>query len=182
MLDQATLKQWIHYNPDTGVFTRLKVLSPKRQALVGKPMLNRPKRGYVRIQIEGRTYPAHRLAWLYITGAWPKDTIDHINREPFDNRWCNLREATLIQQLGNIPVPDHKTHGRHGKKSGVRGVYWRGGSPVDTKWIAHLKNRHLGAFDTIDEAKAAYTVAAKAKWGEFVHIWDLREPVAAATG
>jgi hypothetical protein len=176
MLDQATLKEWVHYDPETGVFTRLKVNTVRWQCLVGQPVTNR-RHGYIRVYIGRREYPAHRLAWLYMTGAWPKVQLDHINRVKTDNRWSNLREATIVQNAGNVPPQHRKTHGRMGKQSGVRGVYWRGGSPVDTKWVAHLDNKHLGAFDTIDEAKAAYEAAAKAKWGEFAHVWDLRESV-----
>ena len=35
-----------------------------------------------------------RLCWLVQTGDWPEHTIDHINRDPWDNRWCNLRDIT----------------------------------------------------------------------------------------
>ncbi|MFW4291481.1 HNH endonuclease [Salmonella enterica subsp. enterica serovar Paratyphi C] len=46
--------------------------------------------GYIRIYINKKWYLAHRLAWLYVTGKWPINVIDHINRNKADNRFINL--------------------------------------------------------------------------------------------
>jgi hypothetical protein len=45
------------------------------------------------IDIKGKPYLAEHLAWLYVTGEWPKHAIDHVNGDTLDNRWENLRES-----------------------------------------------------------------------------------------
>ncbi len=169
MLDQDTLKQYVHYNPVTGVFTRLKndcPGNPRWAHLIGKPITAVGKDGYLKIEIQGKEHRLHRLAWLYMTGSWPKRGVDHKNRVRSDNRWTNLREADQLQQIGNMSR--RKTR----SKSGVRGVHF---SSTGKPWIAHLRvegrNTHLGAFDTIEEAKACYEKAARAKFGEFYSPW-----------
>lgn len=57
--------------------------------------------GYLIIKIDGKSYKSHRLAWLYMTSEWPKDTIDHKNGIKNDNRWDNLREATNSENCMN---------------------------------------------------------------------------------
>ena len=50
--------------------------------------------GHIRICIMRVKYLAHRLAWLYVTGSWPSQDIDHIDGDPTNNRFANLREVT----------------------------------------------------------------------------------------
>jgi hypothetical protein len=95
MLTQAELKKYLRYYPDSGIFT---CPCPARwDKLLGTPN----KLGYVYIMVRGRMYAAHRLAWLYVHGEFPKDEIDHINRIRGDNRICNLREATHKENCRN---------------------------------------------------------------------------------
>lgn len=54
-------------------------------------------KGYLACKIDNRGYLVHRLAWLYETGAWPAGDLDHKNRRRTDNRFANLRVATLSQ-------------------------------------------------------------------------------------
>ncbi|SRR6266446_2339189 len=89
ILTQERLKELLHYDPETGVFSWIL----KRPAYGGNK-----KRGheYVLINdVDGRDYRAARLAHLYMTGEWPKHKMDHINRIKDDNRWENLRDVTL---------------------------------------------------------------------------------------
>src|SRR5690349_20811660 len=74
--------------------------------------------GYVIIGIDGRQYRAHRLAWFYVTGEWPPDEIDHINGNRADNRWANLRPATVAENQRNRAKSKRNT-------SGYKGVYWK---------------------------------------------------------
>lgn len=105
--------------------------------------------GYLRIRIRGCAYRAHRLAWLYVTGAWPRELIDHINGDRADNRFCNLREATLEQNNVNKSVASKRS------KTGLMGVY-----PVGKRFVASAyqgaKCHYLGTFATAEEAFAAY--------------------------
>lgn len=114
-----------------------------------------------RERFDRRLYTASRLAWLYMTGEWPENEIDHINLDRSDDRWLNLREATRAQNSFNTPR-------RSNNMSGAKGAYWHS---QHRKWCAHIKIdgelKHIGLFATIDEAAAAYAAAAKLHRGEF---------------
>jgi hypothetical protein len=53
------------------------------------------------ITLNYRSYKIHRIIWKYVTGKDPLVTIDHIDRDPCNNRWNNLREATHLEQARN---------------------------------------------------------------------------------
>ncbi len=91
-----------------------------------------------------------------------KRVVDHINGDPTDNRRSNLRICTVSQNLMNRGANSNS-------KSGFKGV-----SPCHSngRWratinIAGSKQKHLGYFDTPEEAHAAYVEAAKQFHGEF---------------
>ena len=69
MLTQAELKRQLHYNPETGIFTRL--VSTARRIKVGDVAGFNSGQGYLQICVNYTTYPAHRLAWLYCHGSMP---------------------------------------------------------------------------------------------------------------
>jgi hypothetical protein len=92
MLTQTKLKEILHYDPITGKFTRYGNYSKCG---------SKSYQGYILIGIGSKTYYAHRLAWLYVTGEWPSKEIDHKNRIRDDNRWENLREADRSLQNRN---------------------------------------------------------------------------------
>lgn len=91
MLTQARLKELFHYDKETGAFTHIKA---RRGVRVGKILGCLANNGYLVIRADGKLYLAHRLAWMYVHGAFPPDQLDHINRMRTDNRLCNLRLAT----------------------------------------------------------------------------------------
>ena len=99
MLTQEQLKELFHYSPETGIFTRLKTTTGKNKA--GTIPGGDKSTGYIRIAINGKYYQAHRLAWLYMTGDFPKNCIDHINMIKTDNSWGNLRGATRSENNKN---------------------------------------------------------------------------------
>ena len=145
-------KDKLIYNPENGLFTWKVSCGRKRTGdRAGCPSGN----GYIAIKIDGKRYLAHRLAWLYMTGEWPKDQIDHRNRSRGDNRWNNLREATASQNQANSK--------RRGLLKGV--------TRYRNKWMAQIKinqkTHFLGNFDSIDKAHAAYVVAAAVAFGEY---------------
>lgn len=112
------------------------------------------------IGLFGKHFIAHRLAWLIKTGGWPQ-TLDHINGNPLDNRWCNLREATPSQNCANAKRYKNNT-------SGFKGVSW---VPRDQKYAAYFskdgKRFGLGYYNTPEQAHTAYIAAAKKHFGEF---------------
>jgi hypothetical protein len=146
--DQEYLKDMFSYNPSTGAFIRKS--NPDAEA--GSP---HPK-GYIHITVNGKKYLAHRLAWVYMTGSWPSDQIDHINCIKSDNRIDNLREATNSENHQNKPLQSNN-------KSGFKGVHY---AVNKDRWVAYIKipkghedigkrvtNRiHLGSFKTKDAA------------------------------
>lgn len=114
-LTQAQLKQAMVYDPDTGAFTKLlDVYEPwvktKYQAKPGQRL---------QLRIAGVSILAHRAAFLFMTGSIP-DMIDHIDGDPGNNAWHNLRAATHAQNMKNRKIPSHNT-------SGVKGVRFRNG-------------------------------------------------------
>ena len=153
-LTQARLKEVLEYSSDTGYFTWLVTRGPKAPAgtRAGTPHA----RGYVALMVDQKLYLAHRLAWLYVTGAWPVHTIDHINGARDDNRLANLRDVTLQSNLHNQSTP-YKSN-----KTGLRGVSFE---PRSNKWYARIrvnkKSVMLGYFATAEEAHAAYTSAKR---------------------
>lgn len=157
-LSHAEVTEHLHYDPETGKFTRKKTAGGVRAGATAGCI---DSRGYVLIGVNGVQYQAHRLAWLYVHGHWPSDLIDHINGDTADNRLFNLREATVSQNALNRAAMKNASSGLKGvtfhKATGKwRSQYYRSG-----------KQRHLGLFDTPEEAHEAYCNAAKREYGEF---------------
>lgn len=92
MLTQERLKELLHYDPETGVFTwRCDTRNTRAGARAGSVSKHL---GYRLIKFAGPPQLEHRLAFLYMTGAWPKQQVDHINGRKTDNRWFNLRDVS----------------------------------------------------------------------------------------
>ena len=138
MLTQKRLKEILHYNQDTGVFTR-----------DGKPVGGIKHNGYVIICICSMRIEAHKLAFLYMTGAFYKGDVDHINHVRNDNRWINLRVVTRQENMRNAKRSKINT-------SGCTGVTW---DKVNNKWMAQIcisgKCIKLGRFFDITDAVIA---------------------------
>lgn len=158
LVDQATVRRLFNYDPDTGIFTRLKRTSPNAMPRMVAGTTNAG--GYIQININGCLYYAHRLAWLYMNGSWPDKKIDHVNRVRSDNRFCNLRKSSDSQNSIN----QNLTHG----VSGYRGVSF---CKRRNYWYARIrmnkKASYLGAFSRPEHAAAAYNAAAIVVHGEF---------------
>lgn len=148
MITQKELKTMLHYDPETGVFTRIN----KR---VGIKVGNLMPCGYLRIKVMGKLYLSHRLAWLYVHGYFPDEEIDHINGIRLDNRIENLRCVTKNENLLNKGI-------YVSSKSGITGVHWH---KQHRKWVAAItingKTKHLGLFSNIDQAKLCRENASK---------------------
>src|SRR5262249_3674854 len=98
-LTYARLREVLDYDPETGVFRWRVCRGPRASgSMAGCP--NSDHRIY--IKIDGQNYLASPLAYLWMTGTLPDDQqVDHINRDPSDNRWINLRLATHSQNQAN---------------------------------------------------------------------------------
>lgn len=110
--------------------------------------------GYIQIRVDDIKYWAHRLAWLYATGAWPQGDIDHINGDGTDNRIDNLRDVGVIVNNQN------ERRARRNNKLGVLGVHCRG-SKFAASIMSNRVVHRLGLFATAAEASAAYVRAKR---------------------
>lgn len=150
------IRDWLSYDPETGEFHWLR---DRRNGDVraGDLVTTKNSKGYIRLSFQGKQYLAHRLAIWFVTGEMPEINTDHINGIRDDNRYCNLRCADYQQNNVNRTRP---------RKTPYRGV-----APQGEKWRSIIKvdrhARHLGTFDTAEQAHAAYCRAATEAWGEF---------------
>jgi hypothetical protein len=99
-LTQNRLKQLLDYQPETGQFTWR--VARAGLAKAGSVAGATKTQGYRQIMVDGTMYLAHRLAWLYVHGHFPVKMLDHVNRQSWDNRIANLREATHKQNRENL--------------------------------------------------------------------------------
>jgi hypothetical protein len=159
MLTQAELKSQLHYNPETGIFTRM--VSNNNKIKVGDVAGGKHNQGYMVIGINGKLYLAHRLAWLYVHGEFPENDIDHISGIKDSNFIKNLRVSTRSQNLFNRGVTKNNT-------SGYKGVSF---DKATNKWMAKArlngKRYYLGLFVTPEKASEAYQAFSKNNHGEF---------------
>jgi hypothetical protein len=175
-LTQIELKRQLHYDPETGIFT-WKI--SKQRVQFGKIAGGFDRDGYIRININGKKYSAHRLAWLYMEGYWPEHQIDHKFGIKDDNRWSEIQHVTKFCNLQNQKVDKRN-------KSGFPGVT---GNNITKKWrsLIRINNKkfHLGYYkDPLEAALARFTAemdcpnwtcnhrgelakAIKAAWPEF---------------
>lgn len=147
----------LRYNPRTGLFFwKVKRNGTKAGKSAGCPSK------YVRIKINGKSYSASCLAWLFMTGTWPENEVDHRDTNKHNNRWKNLRPATRAQNMQNCRKQ------LRAKSSRFKGVYWKKDAG---RWEAIIgiagKQRYLGRFDREEDAHTAYVTAAKKVFGEF---------------
>jgi hypothetical protein len=156
MITIERLRELFFYDPETGIFIRIKTVNAR--GMKGRAVGNLVD-GYLRVNIDGRQYLLHRLAWFWTYGNWPIEQLDHINRFRTDNRISNLRECNNGQNAGNTGASKRN-------KLGVRGVHKYG-----NRFYAQIgsgeKRRNLGSFLTLDEAAQAYNQAALEYFGEF---------------
>lgn len=153
MLTQAILKENLHYDPVTGVFSWTDTGRPAgRKACGGR---------YIEISLFGELHKAHRLAFFYQTGKWPEQKIDHKDTDSLNNAWSNLREASQGQNCHNRSKASNNT-------SGVKVVHF---NAKTGKWLARVTHNgvrfYLGLFLHLEDAKKAVEEKRKGLHGDF---------------
>ena len=173
-ITQKYLKAIFQYDPDTGVFTwrqrpldhfknshRHNIWNTKHAGAIAGSLT---PVGYWRITINNKSYKAHRLAWLYTYGKWPKGQIDHMDGNKLNNRIDNLRRASNAENNRNVGL-------KKSNNSGYKGVSW---SKREEKWQVFIgvngKNKNLGYYTDPQEASEAYIQAARIYHGKFARI------------
>jgi hypothetical protein len=162
------LRAVLDYDPDTGTLTwkrrpawTFRGETVKRVGATwnaqhpGRPAFYTPNRfGHLNGYINGTPYLAHRIIWKLVTGKEP-DFIDHIDGNPGNNRWSNLRSGGASMNSRNMAVPNTNT-------SGVSGVHWH---KTNRTWTANIhaggKLKHLGTFKDKTSAIKARQAAEK---------------------
>lgn len=160
MLTAERLRELLVYDPATGVFRWLAGGAKHSAGDVAGCVKPDGKRFYRYIGIDYRVYVAHRLAWLYMTGAWPAGEIDHRDTDGTNNRWGNLRSATRSQNAANRGAQSNSFSGLKGAFRDRRGR-WRSSIQYGGRRL------HIGSFATPEEAHAAYLEKAKQLFNEF---------------
>ena len=149
MITQSNIKNLLNYDPCIGVFRWIVGFRRIKPGEVAGTICD----GYVRIKINGKSYLAHRLAFLYMTGNFPNIT-DHINGIRSDNRFENLRDVSVAINRQNI-----RTHDADNKCSFLGVTNYKGKFRATIK--VNKKTKHLGLFATAKDAHAAYVLAKR---------------------
>lgn len=162
MFDQETVRQFLDYDHETGVF-RWKNRTGAMARFNGRVAGTTNRFGYVLIGLNGVQKQAHRFAWLYVHGEWPTEEIDHIDRNPSNNAIANLRLASSSQQKMNRGVQSNN-------RAGLKGAFYHA-CHHGKKWRSQIKVGDrlifLGYFHTPQDAHRAYVTAALRYYGEF---------------
>lgn len=150
-ITQKHLKELLSYDPQTGIFKWKKTKGSRAQkGNIAGSLINT---GYRMVCVDHKSYPAHRLAWLYVHGYFPEHSLDHINRIPTDNRIENLREVSDQCNMRNRKIS-------HNNKSGISGICF---CKQNKKWRVSIsiynKTYNLGRYKDFDNAVCARLAA-----------------------
>jgi hypothetical protein len=152
-LPELYAKVW--YDSQTGLFhTRVKTTRSNAGDVITKL---RPD-GYCRVSVFGERLLAHHLAWFYVNGVWPETDIDHVDGNPSNNVFLNLRMIERNENLQNIRKV------RKNSITGVNNVSWNSARKKFVVQLSHMgENKFGGHFDTIDDAIGALK-QLKSEW------------------
>jgi hypothetical protein len=149
-LTQERLKEVLHYDPDTGVFTwrvRLSNVTPVGSVagtFIGSVADRARGRMYRSIKIDRVAYRAHRLAFLYMTGEFPEDEVDHVRHNRCDNRWGSITKATSSGNARNRSLLEKNKTGHIGVNLESNG-----------KFCVRINRKRYGIYDRLEDAVAA---------------------------
>ena len=146
-MNQEELKMHIHYDPDTGLFTRIGFVDRwGNYRKVNNPLTKVSAGGYLILMLKGKAHKAHRVAFLYMEGQMPdKDMeVDHIDGDRGNNKFSNLRIVTSAGNTLNKCIASNSS-------TGVIGV-----CKYEDRYRARInvngRRISLGLYDTIAEA------------------------------
>lgn len=142
------------YDQETGIFTWR--VAKAQRVKVGDIAGSLNGDGYVLISIDNRKHKAHRLAWLYVSGAWPMRQIDHINGDRSDNRIFNLRDVTHQANSQNVRLARSSN-----RSTGLLGSTRHSSGRFQARICVDGKRMTLGLFDTPQMAHEAYVKAKR---------------------
>lgn len=161
-LTYALVREYLHYDADTGSFTWIK--KPCNRIVVGSSAGYMRPDGYKMLGLFGGPHLYHRVAWLWMTGEEAPSDIDHIDGDPSNNAFANLRLASRSEN--NMNAKTNRTN-----KSGLKGAMW---IAKDKRWYARItlnkRGHHLGSYDCPAAAHLAYQIAADKMFGEFARV------------
>lgn len=145
-LTAARLRELLHYDPATGLFTWR--VTRGRTAKAGGLAGVKTTEGYIQVTIDGQGHQAHRLVFLHTTGEWPVGEVDHIDGVRDNNAQGNLRDvskrtnsenrvcASVTNKVGLLGVEKHRNCERYRATIRSKGRLYRAGW-FDTPEIAH---------------------------------------------
>lgn len=132
------LRDVFAYDPESGLVTWKKDAKQRTNHRKGDVAGFKKRSGHLSANYLGLEYQIHRLGFALTHGRWPDPMTDHINRDPSDNRLCNLREVTGRANRLNSENCDNAKHATLHKQTGkYQAMVSVGGAP-----------KYLGLFPT----------------------------------
>lgn len=167
MISAALIREYLDYFPETGIliwrprdrrhFKSSNQYKNWNSRYPGKRAGRIAGKGHRVVAINDKLYFAHRLAWLHFYGEHPSNMIDHINGDPDNNSIENLRVVTNVENSRNTSISKINSTGR----TGVSPYFFNGRA----KYVARIRVngdlKHLGYFETVEEAAIARALAEK---------------------
>lgn len=148
-MNYEVLAEYLEYRPNFGDFVWKKRTPGNKSIKVGEVAGYTRPDGYRNIRFNGELYLQHRLVWLAETGAFPEQLVDHIDGNPSNNLYSNLRDVSHARNMQN------RTKAARHNQTGLLGVHKQG-----TRYVARIVRggvkKHLGSYGTAEEASEEY--------------------------
>lgn len=143
-MNQELIKSLFHYDPETGVFRRIGRLKCNGDvAECDFTPTAKSTHGYIQVRLMDVTFDIHTLIWLYMTGEYPQNDIDHLDGNRLNNKWSNLRSVTRKSNLRNVGK-------RHDPQFGMVGIGRLTNNPEIYR--VYIGSKHLGTTRDLFEA------------------------------
>ena len=169
ILDIEFLKEKYSYNPETGDIILLKLTHKYRHKnKLNKPIGSITSSGYITVRGITRTpIMAQRVAWVLYYNEQPPDYIDHIDRNPSNNKISNLRATTNQLNMVNKELQCNNSSGFVGVSYCKERKLWESYIKFNGKKI------NLGRFQYIKDAANTYNKKAIELFGEFARLNEI---------